>query len=195
MESLADNLLEREIARLSPSHLKKLSFPAALEAQFETDTAFERSHRFWLEGLIAIIALNLCLLLDLLILRQGRWRDVILHTIVVTPLALLVNSIMRADPPKWLREGSVALGTGLIGLISMRAEGSTTPAATIFGLVCVLLMILFADVVMRLRFAYAASVTGALFAGGLIFLGQALGESSRQQPLGCRSCHHRDGRL
>ena len=185
MEPLADDPFERELHRLTPAHLQTLSFAPALEAQFEADTASERSHRFWLEGLIAIVALNLCLLLDLLLLRQGRWRDVILHTAVVTPLALLVNTIMRLRPAPWLREGSVALGTALIGLISMRAEGNATAAATSFGLMCVLLMVLFANVVMRLRFAYAAAVTVILFAGGLIFGGRATGLQPSEKVVGC----------
>ena len=75
-------------------------------------------------------------------------------TALVTPLALVVNGLMRLNPPRRVREGSVALGITLICFVHLRAQGGATPATALFGVICLLIMALFAGVVMRLRLRY-----------------------------------------
>ena len=167
---VGQGLLEHEITRFRRSSLQRLAFPHGLEEQFERETAKQRAHRLWSEGLFAIIAFNGCLLLDLFLIRDTGWKNILFRTMLITPLALLINLLVRRNPRRWLREGSVALGTALICFISVHADGNATVATTIFGLMSVLLMVLFADVVMRLRLLYAIAVTVILFAGGLAFV-------------------------
>lgn len=167
--------IDQEIAGYRQKRFRTLSFSDPLEAQFERDTAKERCYRLWLEGLLAILFLNACLLLDYILVKDPTWRSIVVRTIIVTPLALLVNSLMRLTPRRSVREGSVAVGTTLICFINLYIEGNTTASSTTYGLICVLIAVLFADVVMRIRLPYAAAATAAMLIGALWFLVNATG--------------------
>lgn len=158
-----------------------LNFPSDLEQCFERDTAKPRSMRLWREGLIAIVVFNACLVVDNLLVRDAMLHSIVQHTVIVTPLALLVNALMLLNPPRWLREGSVGLATILICFINLKLEGSNTPATALFGVICLLIMVLFSGVVMRLRFHYAAVAMGSMLAGGLWFARHAAGLRASEQ--------------
>jgi hypothetical protein len=127
------DLINEEIVKLQGSNFRSLNFAEPLEERFEQDTAKERSYRLWLEGLTAIIALNGCLLVDYMLVHDPVLERVVKRTLVVTPVALLVNYLVRKNPKRWLREGSVGLGTALICFINLMVEGSATAATTTFG--------------------------------------------------------------
>ena len=165
--------LECEVSRLTANSFPSLRFARELEEQFERDTCLRRSHRLWSEGLIAILAANGCLIADFLLVKEGSFQDVMLHTMLLTPVALLVNSLMRCNPKRWIREGSVAAATTLIASGNLWAQGNATATRSVFGLICVLIVILFADVMMRLRFFYALTATVLMFGAGLGFLAHA----------------------
>jgi diguanylate cyclase (GGDEF)-like protein len=103
---------------------------------------------------------------------------------MVPPLALGVNWLMRLNPPRRLREGSVALGMTLICFIDLYAEGNRTPATATFGLMCVLITVLFVNVVMRLRLFYAAASTAMMLAGGIWFFSRSAGLTASEKVLG-----------
>lgn len=168
-------ILDEQIARFRRKGLKVLSFAEPLESRFEQDTAADRAHRLWLEGLIAILFLTGSLIADYLMVRDPAWKLIISRTMMVTPIALLVNLIMRVRPSRKLREGSVAIGITLICYVNLYVQGNKSAATTTYGLICVLITVLFADVVMRLRFPYAAVATLAMSIGALRFLVPASG--------------------
>ncbi len=183
-QPLSTDTLDQEIGRCRNPAVHSLRFSAQLEEEFEDDTARERSRRLWREGLIAILALNGCLLLDLVLVHDTGWRSILLHTALATPVALAVNLLVRRNPRRWLREGSVAAGTTLICFISLHAQGHATAATSTFDLICVLITILFVDVVMRLRLAFAASATAVMFLGGLCYLAFASGLQPSEKTVG-----------
>ncbi len=176
--------LDIEVDRLRNIYFGSLDFPHALEDQFEFDTAKRRSHRLWLEGLLAIVALNACLLLDLIFVRDARWQSVVLSTLVITPLALVVNALMRLDLKRWMREGCVALGATAICFINTRVEGNATAVAVSYSLMCVLIMVLFVGVVMRIRLPYAAAAIAAMGIGGLCAVASGSGLKSSEKIIG-----------
>src|SRR5665213_3789181 len=67
------DLINAEIDKLRLSNFRGLKFSKLLEEQFESGTAKRRSSRLWIEVLIAILALNGCLLLDYLLLKDMGW--------------------------------------------------------------------------------------------------------------------------
>jgi diguanylate cyclase (GGDEF)-like protein len=178
------DIVDREIDRLSRKTFRDLAFSRPLEDQFEHATRCERSHRLWLEGLIAIIVLNCCLLADYLLVRDVLLASIVLQTTLVTPLALAVNWLMRRNPPYRIREGSVAIGTALICFLNLHAEGSRTAATAGFGLMSVLITVAFVNVVMRLRFPYAAVSTAMMLAGGVWFALNAHSLSGSEKVIG-----------
>ena len=176
--------VDREIDRLSRRAFGDLAFVRPLEDRFEQATRLERSHRLWLEGLVAIVVLNCCLLADYLAVRDVMLAAIIRQTALVTPLALAVNWLMRRNPPYRLREGSVAVGLTLICFINLYAEGSRTAATAGFGLMSVLITVAFVNVVMRLRIPYAAASTAIMLAGGIWFALNAHSFSSSEKVIG-----------
>ena len=165
--------LELELQRLVSSSVRRLGFTGSLEEQFEGETSLRRSRRLWFEGLLAIVIANLCMFADYVFVRDGKWQTMVLRALLLTPVALVVNSLMRCNPRRWMREGSVAAGTTLIAFINLHAQGNATATTTMFGLVSVLITMLFAGVVMRVRFFYAAGAISAMSAGALWWLAGA----------------------
>ncbi len=173
--------VENEIKKASRKFFRKLNFTGTLEGQFERYTAKERSHRLWLEGMLAIILLNGCLLLDYVLVDDIGWKSIILRTMLVTPLAIMVNVVVRCNPVQWIREGSVAAGTTVICFVNLYIEGNTTAPNTTYGLMCVLITVLFADVVMRIRWWYAVTATVLMSTGALWYLISSAGLRSSEK--------------
>lgn len=180
----ADYLIQHEIGKLRSRSLRWLRFAPVLEAKFERDTCKERSHRLWLEGLIAIIVLNLCLLADYLLVKDRMLISIVQQTEIVTPIALFVNYLMRLNLQAWAREGAVAAGMTIICFINLYVEGGKTAATATFGLMSVLITLLFVNVVMRLRFPYAAVTTVLMTAGGFIYACYSHGLRVSEQIIG-----------
>lgn len=168
-------IVENELKKASRRFFRTLSFTCVLEDQFERSMAKERSHRLWLEGMLAIILLNGCLLLDYVLLDDIGWKSIVLRTMFVTPLAIVVNLIVRLNPRRWIREGSVAAGTTMICFINLYVEGNASAPNTTYGLMCVLITVLFADVVMRIRLWYAVTATALMSMGALWHLASSTG--------------------
>jgi diguanylate cyclase (GGDEF)-like protein len=180
----AKPLVDREIDRLSRDFCPVLNFATPLEEQFEKSTASARAHRLWLEGLVAIVVFNCCLLADSLFVKDAVMASILRQSTLVTPLALAINWLMRCNPRQVIREGSVALGTTLICFINLYSEGNRTPAAATFGLMCVIITVLFVNVVMRVRFPYAAAATTMMLAGGAWFAFHAPGLTIAEKVIG-----------
>jgi len=172
------------IERLRRRDFRSLNFSSALEEQFEGETARERSHRLWLEGLVAILIFNGCLLADYILVKDVMLGSVVRRTVIVTPLALVVNYMMRLNLARWAREGSVAVGMTLICFTNLYLEGSATAATAVFGLMSVLITVLFVNVVMRLRFLYATTATVLMSVGGLWFDYHARGLMQSEKAVG-----------
>jgi diguanylate cyclase (GGDEF)-like protein len=176
--------INEEIDKLRLSSFSGLKFSTLLEEQFENSSAKRRSHRLWIEVLIAILALNGCLLFDYLLLKDMAWGSAVLRTMVATPLALMVLAIVGEDPKRWIREGSVTLAMVLICFINLYSEGNDTAARVAFGLICALIMALFTNVTLRVRFEYAAVATGVMLAAGLWFVHNAGGLTEQEKTIG-----------
>jgi diguanylate cyclase (GGDEF)-like protein len=127
----------------------------------------------WFEGLVAILGLNFCLLLDFEIVRDARWLMVVRNTASLTPFALAVNFLVRKNPVGWLREGSVAAAMIGICLLNLAIQGNSTTISTLFGSICVVITALFVGVVMRLRLPYMVTSIFAMLCASLWFLGNA----------------------
>ncbi len=159
--------VDSELERVQSRSLHLLGFGRGLEDRFESDTSAKRSRRLWFEGLLAIVIANVCMVADYLFVQDGRWQTMVLRALLLTPVALIVNSLMRSNPRRWLREGSVAAGTTVIAFINLNAQGNATAATAMFGLVSVLITMLFTGVIMRLRFPYAVSAIWVMSGGAL----------------------------
>jgi diguanylate cyclase (GGDEF)-like protein len=159
-----------EIERFSSRKFQMLNLPKLLEERFEQDTAQKRAMHLWREGLVAIVLFDLFAIADFCIGDDSSWNTVIWRIGVLTPLALLVNITMRWKPHKIYRETSVLIVVCLAGLIHLYVESGRGVAASAYAQAGVIIAILFANVVMRLRFSYALAASAVMMAGELVFL-------------------------
>jgi diguanylate cyclase (GGDEF)-like protein len=95
-----------------------------------------------------------------------------------------VNWMVRWHLRPWAREASVAVGATLICFINLYVGGSATAATATFGLMGVLILALFTNVVMRIRLPYAVGATVVMLAGGLWFASHASGLVEAERSIG-----------
>ena len=159
-------MVDTTLESFSRRRFRGLTFPSPLEERFEKGTRGKRSRRMWLDGVVAICGFNFCLFLDYFLIKNGPWISVVRETALVTPVTLVVCFLVRRNPTRAFREGSVAIGMLAVSFINLAAQGSATAAATLFGTICVLITAMFVGIVMRLRYQYVTGTLAAmLFAG------------------------------
>ena len=159
-----------EIERLSARRIQWPKLSETLEDRFEQNMAQRRAMHLWREGLVAIILFDLFAIADYCIGDGVSWQTVFLRGCVVTPLALLVNASMRWKPGKIYREASVALVICVAGLIHLYVESNRGLVSSAYAQSGVIIALLFANLVMRLRFSFALATSFILLAGDLVFL-------------------------
>jgi diguanylate cyclase (GGDEF)-like protein len=160
----------QQIERLSARRYGWLSFPEPLETRFEEETSAFRSSRLWVEGLVAIGFFNLFLFANHFLLHTVSWNAVMLHTVLITPLALAVNITMRWNPKPFYREASIAAATCWICFVHLYLERGRFALGPTYAQVGVIVAVLFANMVMRLRFPSALVASIAIMCGDLVFL-------------------------
>ena len=159
-----------QIDRLLKRGMQGLHFPAELELQFERESSAPRSRRLWREGLISILAFNVFYLGEWLMTRQITDHELALQLGLLTPLCLVVNLLMRFNPPRWLREGSISLMACVIACSYLYLQVGKGQVAVAFTLVGVIVTAMFAAVVMRLRFYFALVASVVIAISGTAFL-------------------------
>ncbi|WP_348269858.1 GGDEF domain-containing protein [Edaphobacter paludis] len=164
------NQVTQEIERLSGVKLKWPKLPPLLEERFEQNIAGQRATHLWYQGLIAIVLFDLFAVIDYCIGDGNSWSAIILRAGIITPLALLVNASMRWNPGKVYREASVAAVIGLAGLSQLYIAMDKSPASSAYAQAALIIVILFANLVMRLPFTYALSTSAVMFGADLIFI-------------------------
>lgn len=158
------------IERFSGLYFQWLTFSPELENSFETDTSKRRSTRLALEGLIAIFLFNLFLLADRLVSPTEFHRALIVRLAIISPLGLLVNVCLWRNPSTIFRETSMAVVTSLAGLAHLYLERGETAVNSAYAQVGLLVVIVYANTLVRMRFVYALITSGTLLVGDLLFL-------------------------
>lgn len=152
-----------------------LRFPAHVEARFEREVSAERCRRLVAQNWIGLAIYVAFLAGDWLLVRDIFWFSVFLHLCVMTPIMVGVNAVIRREPPVWLREGLLAVGIVLavVAILGLTLA-SRSPLRTSEHL-SVVLVILFATMVQRMRFGYVVATcltSGVLYVATVSHLGQ-----------------------
>ena len=162
--------VNRQIRRFSGLRFQWLTFPRELEDRFEADTSERRCQRLWLEGLIAIVLFDLFLIADYFSAPEEFRQALVVRLLMITPLSLAVNASMLRRPAKFFRESSIAVAASLAGLTQLYLESNRSAAASAYVQPAVLAVILFTNIVIRLRFPYALATSVVMLAGDGVFL-------------------------
>jgi diguanylate cyclase (GGDEF)-like protein len=164
------DVINRQISKLAGLRFRWLTFPKELEGRFEEETSVHRSKRLWLEGLIAIVLFDLFLIADYFGSPEHFRQAFVMRLLVVTPICLVVNTGLLHQPNKFIRESSIAGAACLAGLTQLYMESNRTQVASAYVQMVVLAVILFINIVMRLRLPYALAASGVMLIGNIVFL-------------------------
>ncbi|MEC9483453.1 MAG: diguanylate cyclase [Halomonas sp.] len=161
-EATSQEQADRSLAQLGPEvelNLKRdlhwLRFSPALERLFERETSRSRARHLLLGGMIAIVIYDLFLITDYVMLPDIFLQALTVRLGILTPLALALMGCLARGLPSLLRESLeagivLAAAASLVYLLAQTEHALSTYYHT--GLI---LMILFGNVVVRLRFWFA----------------------------------------
>jgi diguanylate cyclase (GGDEF)-like protein len=178
------DLVNRQIRRLDGLRFSRTTFPKPLEERFEADTVERRCRRLWLEGLIAIALFDLFLIADFFSSQDHFRRAFIVRILIVTPICLVVNASMLQKPGPNVRNTSIVFGAVLAGMTQFLLESNRGPATSAYAQMGVLAVVLFATMVMRLRFLYAVAASAMMLIGDLVFLRYDRMQTRQEEILG-----------
>lgn len=166
----SQQLLEEQIQTFGQKHFQGLSFNPELEAQFEQEIAPQRGYRLWLEGAIAILIYDLFLISDHLIFPDRFFHAVIVRIAMVTPIAVVINTAMRFNLTKSQREAAVMAIMVLCGLSALYLYVDVSKVVSAYAQTSIILILMFGNIVMRLRFPYAIVGSAICFVGDMTYL-------------------------
>ena len=149
----------------------KLRLPPGLEAAFEAETGPARCRRLIVYGLVALLLYDAYLLSDLRLVPDIFESAVLVRLGLVTPLFLAVMVAMRFNPPPVLRESLQACLIVVVTTSVLWLTAVSQSPTHVYRHVGVILIILFANVVLRIRFWYATAaslVSLAIYAATVI---------------------------
>jgi diguanylate cyclase (GGDEF)-like protein len=178
------DLIDRQIRKLSGLRFCWPTFPKSLENRFEQDVSDRRCKRLWFDGLIAIMLFDLLLIADYFSSQEHFRRAFVVRMLIVTPLSLVVNASMLQKPAKVVREVSIASASSLAGLAQFYLAANRSPAEAAYAQMVVLGVLLFANIVMRLRFPYAVAASVVMLAGDVVFLRVDQMQTHEEEALG-----------
>ncbi|MEO6911922.1 MAG: GGDEF domain-containing protein [Edaphobacter sp.] len=164
------NQVTKEIERLSGTDLRWPKLPPLLEERFEQNIGQQRAVHLWHQGLVATVLFSLFAVVDYMIGDGSSWKTVALRAGLVIPLALFVSASMRWNPGKLYREASVGLVICIAAFAHLYVESNTGIASSAYAQAGIIIAILFANVIMRLRLPYALGTSAMLLGGDLVFL-------------------------
>lgn len=163
-------LVTQQIERLSLKSFQWLSFPAVLEGRFEKDESSYESGRLWVEGLVAIALFNIFLFVNYSLLHTMSWRDLVVRSGLITPIALVINFVILLKVRRTYRELSISMATCWMCYAHLYLELGTSAMGPTYAQVGVIVAILFTNVVIRLRIRYALLTSIMIMIGDLVYL-------------------------
>ena len=145
-----------DVQRLQTTGFPWLYFPPAIESRFERDTGRARCKFLIVVGLSCLFMFDLFLVRDYQMLRDVFQQAVVVRLLILTPLALAVFTVLFFNPPAWLRETMEAtLMLMVVAGILYLLMASRSPLAD-HAFYSLLLIVLFSNLIQRVRFWYAA---------------------------------------
>lgn len=158
---------ETTIQRELESRRLWLAFPPALETMLEAETGPARARLHALQGLVGLLVYLLYLAADAVLVPDVFPLAATVRAGAVAPLSLLAVAFLWRNPPARLREGAVMAMIVLAGFSTLFIMLASKSPLRDAELATVILLVLYATLVQRLRFPYAAATCGVLLAGSI----------------------------
>jgi diguanylate cyclase (GGDEF)-like protein len=157
-----------DVERVPEHGLRGLTFPPRLEEAFERETGVARTRYLVATGLVALLIYDLFLITDRMMIADVFGTALIVRMVIFTPIALLIFLAVWRRPSPFLREALETTVTVLASFSVMYLfviSGSANAAYYHPGLALVLM---YGNVVVRLRFRFALVASVATIAAYIV---------------------------
>ncbi len=160
--------------------LSSLRFPAALERQFVDDSAARRLRYFLISGVLSLLVFNGFLLVDYLMAPDVFWLAVKIRVGLFTPFAVISLALVWTQRHRMSPQTSTFVGECLVlisgafaaACLAYILSNSRTPTSQYYH-VGLMVVIMYGNVVQRLRFWYAIAFSLTVYAihiGGVMMV-------------------------
>ena len=156
--SFEDNLLQWKLQ------------PEALENLFEVATSTARCRRLWIECVFSIVIYNLFLISDYYLFPEKFLTYFLVRVCFATPLGIACLVMLRHKPTKALRESIITFGSFVCVATTLYLYYDKSAVVSAYALSDTVIILLFSNVLIRLRLNYALVASALCMAGDGLFL-------------------------
>lgn len=140
-----------------------LRFPPAIEARYEAETGPARCRQLIVCGLVALALYDLFLISDWRLVPDVFQEALVVRLGIVTPLALLIVALLLRGPSPFWREASQATISIIVTASILYLTLVSDNPLNVYHHYGIVLVVLFANVVQRLRFPFAIAASIGTF--------------------------------
>jgi diguanylate cyclase (GGDEF)-like protein len=151
-----------EVARAAIARRWDLAFPERVERRFEADTGLRRARVLHAVAMRTAVVFNILLIGDTLLVPDATGLSLVFHLVLVTPWLLAVAMLLRrAAEPRRRNLLVVSAPLAIAGSLLAVFMASSDPLVSHYQYF-VVLVVMYANTVMRPSFPYAIAATAAI---------------------------------
>ena len=151
--------------------LRGLTFPPRLEKAFERETGAARARYLVATGVVSLLIYDLFLITDRMMIADVFGTALIVRLVIFTPIALLIFLVVWRRPSPFVRETLETAVTVLASLSVVYLFVISNSANAIFYHPGLALVLMYGNVVVRLRFRFALVASVATIAAYVVTQG------------------------
>jgi len=160
-----------EISALESRPFHWLTFQPEVETHFEVSTAAERARRILIEGIICGVIFNLFALSDYFLFGRSFSHSLEIRLGFATPFIVVSLFALRTGHlSAWARESLIALVCIVFSTSVLFLYFGSSAVVSAYALFDLMLIVLFTNVGIRIRFSYGLVATAISVAMGCIYV-------------------------
>lgn len=174
MPSLASSPLgfsvAEQIALFEARPLQWKLQPEALENLFESATSEVRCRRLWIECICSIVIYNLFLISDYYLFPKIFLTYFLVRVCLATPMGIACLAMLKRKPAREMRESVIVFGSFVCVATTLYLYYNKSAVVSAYALSDMVIILLFTNVLIRLRFSYALVASALCITAAGLFL-------------------------
>jgi diguanylate cyclase (GGDEF)-like protein len=163
--------LDKEISWIESNPLRWLCFAPKLEDEFENMTAVRRSRRIVIEGILCVVVYNFFVLSDYFLSHQTFMQSLEVRLGLATPLAVAsIVALHFCQRINWKRESLILFVCCVFSASVLYLYFDISAVVSAYALLDVILVLLFTNVGIQIRFSYAIGASALCVSMGGIYI-------------------------
>jgi diguanylate cyclase (GGDEF)-like protein len=174
VDSLPSHLrasLDKEISWIESNPFRWLSFSPTLEDEFENMAAARRSQRIVIQGILCVLVYNFFALSDYFLSRRNFIQSLEVRLGLATPLAVAsITGLHFCQRINWIRESLILFVCCVFSACVLYLYFDISAVVSAYALIDVILVLLFTNVGIQIRFSYAIAASALCVSMGGIYV-------------------------